>query len=167
MSFVDLGMALESSPSDLPEYSTDKRLEQPHAKEDQNQSQKGKERIESENLAANQENNGQDIIKDTPQIMAIKDQQQSSPFGSWMVVKKNARRGKQLNQEPKKEGYATNQSSRFNILSDLKEENSNQVNQSRINSNPSMKGKEISKNQWQKSGTNQNRSSNVQKLKNQ
>ncbi|XP_057745645.1 uncharacterized protein LOC130963559 [Arachis stenosperma] len=63
----------ESSPSDLSEYSTDKRPEQPHAKEDQNQSQKGKERIESENLDANQENNGQDISKDTPQIMAIKD----------------------------------------------------------------------------------------------
>ncbi|KAL4359393.1 hypothetical protein AHAS_Ahas08G0072900 [Arachis hypogaea] len=74
----------ERSPSDLPEYSIDKRLEQPHAKEDQNQSQKGKERIEGENLAANQESKGQDISKDTPQIMAIKDQQQSSPFGSWM-----------------------------------------------------------------------------------
>ncbi|RYR33268.1 hypothetical protein Ahy_A10g047827 [Arachis hypogaea] len=86
LSFSALAVSIpESSPSNLPEYSTDKRLEQPHAKEDQNQSQKGKEQIESENLAVNQESNGQDISMDTPQIMAIKDQQQSSPFGSWMA----------------------------------------------------------------------------------
>ncbi|RYR04051.1 hypothetical protein Ahy_B06g083585 [Arachis hypogaea] len=81
---------------------------QPLDSEGQNHSQSEKDSMVNEIFISNKASHINDNKKDNQLQMENNDQQQPFPFGTWMVVKKNARRGKQSNHESKKKGILKN-----------------------------------------------------------